>query len=163
MANKVFIYVLIVRLLLLSDAEFYATVHGTTGLIFVAGDRLQFTVTARGQAIGVHALINQILAYGFGALVRQMLNGIDPMLPVRTVHASRGKAARAEPVAALYEQGRVTHLRHLQDLEDQMCQMTVTGYSGKGSPDRLDALVWAIYALMIEPASGWQTPGIRLL
>ena len=98
-----------------------------------------------------------------GALVRQMLNGIDPMLPVRTVHASRGKAARAEPVAALYEQGRVTHLRHLQDLEDQMCQMTVTGYTGKGSPDRLDALVWAIYALMIEPASGWQSPGIRLL
>ncbi len=98
-----------------------------------------------------------------GALVRDVLKGVDPMLPVTCVHATKGKAARAEPVAALYEQGRVAHLRDLGALEDQMCRMAVTGYTGRGSPDRLDALVWAIFALMIEPASNWRAPGVRTL
>jgi phage terminase large subunit-like protein len=79
----------------------------------------------------------------------------------RSVHASKGKVARAEPVAALYEQGRVSHVRGLSVLEDQMAQMTSAGFEGKGSPDRVDALVWALYDLMIEPASKWRNPSIR--
>jgi phage terminase large subunit-like protein len=70
--------------------------------------------------------------------------------------------ARAEPVAALYEQGRVGHLPGLAELEDQMCRMTITGYEGRGSPDRVDALVWALTDGMILPARGaLARPGIR--
>jgi phage terminase large subunit-like protein len=96
-----------------------------------------------------------------GDLVVEVVRQIDPYVPVRTVHATRGKAARAEPVAALYEQGRVSHGRHLQDLEDQMRAMTPRGYSQSGSPDRLDALVWALTELMIEPAAKWRQPRMR--
>ncbi len=98
-----------------------------------------------------------------GDLVQTVLNQIDPMLPFRAVRAQKGKAARAEPVAALYEQGRVHHCRGLGDLEDQMCRMTTRGYDGKGSPDRLDALVWAITELMIVPAGKFRRPSIRTL
>ncbi|MEO0999755.1 MAG: terminase family protein [Pseudomonadota bacterium] len=87
-----------------------------------------------------------------GDLVETLLRQIDPMIPYRAVRASRGKAARAEPVAALYEQGRVRHARALPHLEDEMCAMTRQGFTGHGSPDRLDALVWAITELMIEGA-----------
>ncbi|KFI31658.1 ATP-binding protein [Haematobacter massiliensis] len=98
-----------------------------------------------------------------GDLVESLLRSIDPLVPFRAVRASRGKAARAEPVAALYEQGRVRHMPGLDRLEDQMCRMTAQGYEGRGSPDRLDALVWALTELMIVPAQGWRKPGIRLL
>lgn len=96
-----------------------------------------------------------------GNLVATLIRGIDPMIPFRGVHASRGKAARAEPVAALYEQGRVSHRAAFKALEDQMAAMTVRGFAGKGSPDRVDALVWAITDLMIEPAAGYRRPQIR--
>jgi len=72
--------------------------------------------------------------------------------------------ARAEPVAALYEQGRVHHVqggRGLRTLEDQMCAMTARGFEGRGSPDRVDALVWALTALIIEPAARWRRPQVR--
>jgi len=98
-----------------------------------------------------------------GDLVGEMIRQIDPMVPFRGVHASRGKAARAEPVAALYEQGRVKHLRGLADLEDQMCKMTVHGFDGQGSPDRVDALVWAVHELMIAPARKLGRPQMRTL
>lgn len=96
-----------------------------------------------------------------GDLVAEVIRQVDAMVPIRTVHASRGKAARAEPVAALYEQGRVQHLRDLGALEDQMCAMTARGYEGRGSPDRVDALVWALHELMIEPAAKWRRPQVR--
>ncbi|WP_254054686.1 DNA-packaging protein [Roseovarius sp. EL26] len=96
-----------------------------------------------------------------GDLVEQVIRQIDPLVPVKAVHASRGKVARAEPVAALYEQDRVLHLRGLGDLEDQMSQMTAQGYEGKGSPDRVDALVWALTELMITPAAKWREPKVR--
>ncbi|MEM1128930.1 MAG: terminase family protein [Pseudomonadota bacterium] len=96
-----------------------------------------------------------------GDLVESVVRQIDPMVPFRAVRASRGKAARAEPVAALYEQGRVRHLRGLGTLEDQMCQMTITGFQGQGSPDRMDALVWALHDLIIEPAARWREPRVR--
>ena len=68
---------------------------------------------------------------------------------------------RAEPVAALYEQGRVAHVRGLEKLEEQMCLMTAQGYHGRGSPDRVDALVWALTELLLEPARGWRAPQVR--
>jgi phage terminase large subunit-like protein len=55
----------------------------------------------------------------------------------------------------------VRHLRGLGTLEDQMCAMTARGYEGRGSPDRVDALVWALTALMIEPAAHWRRPQVR--
>ena len=69
---------------------------------------------------------------------------------------------RAEPVAALYEQGRVKHLRGLGALEDQLVRMTAVGWQGAGSPDRLDALVWALTDLMIAPLQGGR-PSVRSL
>lgn len=98
-----------------------------------------------------------------GDLVEVILRQVDPLIPFRKVHASKGKAARAEPVAALYEQGRVSHVRGLSELEDQMLKMTAEGYQGRGSPDRLDALVWALTALIIEPAAAWRAPTVRSL
>ena len=85
-----------------------------------------------------------------GDLVEAVLRQVDPMVPVKQVRASRGKAARAEPVAALYEQGRVRHVKGLGELEDQLAQMTQQGWEGTGSPDRLDALVWALHDLMLS-------------
>ncbi|QJF53187.1 DNA-packaging protein [Roseobacter ponti] len=98
-----------------------------------------------------------------GQMVAEVLRQVDPMVPFKGVHASRGKAARAEPVAALYEQGRVKHVPGLDALEDQMCRMTVRGFEGRGSPDRVDALVWALHALMIEPVAQWRAPRVRAL
>lgn len=98
-----------------------------------------------------------------GDLVASVLQQIDPLVPYKGVRATHGKLARAEPVAALYEQGRVRHLRGLSALEDQMAQMTAQGYRGTGSPDRLDALVWALHALMLEPAARHRTPRMRVL
>ncbi|WP_438362976.1 DNA-packaging protein [Nioella halotolerans] len=96
-----------------------------------------------------------------GDLVLDAVRMVDPLVNVRSVHAARGKVARAEPVAALYEQGRVAHLGGLPELEDQMCRMSITGYEGPGSPDRVDALVWALTDGMILPARGQARPGIR--
>ena len=98
-----------------------------------------------------------------GAMVESVIRQIDPLVSYRAVHASRGKAVRAEPVAALYEQGRVNHVGRMPDLEDQMTQMTVGGFTGRGSPDRLDAMVWALQELMIGPAAGWRAPRLRAL
>ncbi|SOC07652.1 phage terminase large subunit-like protein [Rhodobacter maris] len=98
-----------------------------------------------------------------GDLIESVIRQIDPLIPFRALRAARGKSLRAEPVAALYEQGRVRHLRaaRLGALEDQMCRMTVAGYRGPGSPDRLDALVWAMTELMIAPAAQWRRPQVR--
>ncbi|MDQ2092524.1 terminase family protein [Rhodobacteraceae bacterium 10Alg 79] len=99
-----------------------------------------------------------------GDLVESVIRQVDPLVPFKKVHASKGKAARAEPVAALYEQGRVHHVAGtLGELEDQMCRMTTHGYEGKGSPDRVDALVWALHDLMIEPGAKWRKPQVRAL
>jgi len=98
-----------------------------------------------------------------GQLVEEVVRQIDPLVAYRGVHATRGKSARAEPVAALYEQGRVRHVGDLGTLEEQMCQMTLRGFEGQGSPDRVDALVWALHELMIEPAARWRRPRARVL
>ncbi|MEM6482037.1 MAG: terminase family protein [Pseudomonadota bacterium] len=96
-----------------------------------------------------------------GDMVGEVIRQIDPLVPFKAVHASRGKSARAEPVAALYEQGRVRHSAVMEELEDQMCAMTLRGFEGRGSPDRVDALVWALTELMIVPAAKWRRPRVR--
>ena len=98
-----------------------------------------------------------------GDLVEAVVRQVDPLVPFRAVRAGRGKVARAEPVAALYEQGRVRHLRGLGALEDQMVLMTAQGFQGRGSPDRVDALVWALSELMIGSAAQWRRPRVRPL
>lgn len=87
-----------------------------------------------------------------GAMVEQVLRAAEATLPIRLVHASRGKSARAEPVAALYEAGRVWHVRAFPALEDELAGLVAGGgYEGPGrSPDRADACVWALTALMLD-------------
>lgn len=98
-----------------------------------------------------------------GDLVAAVIRQQDAFLPLTLVHASKGKAVRAEPVAALYEQGRVAHGPGLARLEAQMGQMTRGGFTGAGSPDRVDALVWALTELMVDRAAAWRRPQMRSL
>jgi phage terminase large subunit-like protein len=90
-----------------------------------------------------------------GDMVRSVLRAADLSLPIRLTHASHGKVARAEPVAALYEAGRVRHAGTFPALEDELCGLIAGGrYEGPGrSPDRADALVWALSETMLKPAS----------
>tara|TARA_B100000287_G_scaffold268306_1_gene252325 strand:- start:184 stop:1506 length:1323 start_codon:yes stop_codon:yes gene_type:complete len=84
-----------------------------------------------------------------GDMIRHTLDTVDRNIPIRLVHASRGKRVRAEPIAALYEQNRVHHVGSFPDLEDQLCSW-VPDLSN--SPDRLDALVWALTELVVDGA-----------
>lgn len=95
-----------------------------------------------------------------GAMVESVLRAANAVLPVKLVHASRGKVARAEPVAALYEAGKVQHAGSFPKLEDQLCGMMIGGeYAGPSrSPDRADALVWALTELMLSPTA---KPSVR--
>ena len=94
-----------------------------------------------------------------GDLVESLMRQVAPNVAYRGVHATVGKRLRAEPVAALYEQGRVHHADSFEALEDQMCQFT--GASGEGSPDRLDALVWALTDLIVAaPNAGPRVRGL---
>ena len=83
-----------------------------------------------------------------GEMVAAVLVQADAAIPVRMVRATRGKWLRAEPVALLYERGRVRHVGALRELEDEMCGFGPDGLASGRSPDRLDALVWALTALM---------------
>lgn len=78
-----------------------------------------------------------------GEMVEAVIRNVDPYVPYTGVHASRGKVTRAEPIAALYEQGKVHHVGSFSELEDQMCEWV----PGDASPDRMDALVWALTEL----------------
>ena len=95
-----------------------------------------------------------------GEMVIQVIREVDPDVPVVAVRATRGKWLRAEPVAALYEQGRVRHVGALPELEDELCDFGPGGLSTGRSPDRLDALVWALTALML---TGRGAPRVRSL
>jgi phage terminase large subunit-like protein len=85
-----------------------------------------------------------------GDLVEAVIRQVDATVPVRAVRAMRGKWLRAEPVAALYEQGRVAHVGAFPALEDEMCDFGADGLSGGQSPDRVDALVWALTELLLR-------------
>ena len=106
-------------------------------------------VAAAATAHGADKVVAE--ANNGGAMVASVLHAAEETMPVTLVHASRGKAARAEPVAALYEAGRVAHRGAFPQLEDEMCGLIAGGgYVGPGrSPDRADALVWALSELML--------------
>ncbi|QIE54515.1 DNA-packaging protein [Pikeienuella piscinae] len=94
-----------------------------------------------------------------GAMVETVVRGVAPLISFSAVHANKSKAMRAEPISALYEQGLVKHVGGFPALEDQMRAFGSEGF--KGSPDRVDALVWAIWSLMHGPQAGG--PSVRQL
>jgi phage terminase large subunit-like protein len=96
------------------------------------------------RAIGADAIVAE--ANNGGEMVRAVLRAAAPEFLVRLVRAADGKRTRAEPIVALYAQGRIAHARAFPALEDEMCTFGAPGYSG--SPDRVDALVWALTDLM---------------
>jgi len=132
-----------------------ATVHRASPMVWARA------AVAAFHAHGAERIVAEVNQGG--DLVEQVVRQVDPLVPFRAVRASRGKVARAEPVAALYEQDRVAHRPGLGMLEAEMGQMTIQGYRGQGSPDRVDALVWALHDLMIEPAATWRRPQVRTL
>lgn len=81
--------------------------------------------------------------------IRSVPGGRD--VPIKLIHASRGKHIRAQPVASLYEQGKIHHLGQFSQLEDELCFFTHDGYMGVGSPNRADAAIWAFTELLISP------------
>lgn len=85
-----------------------------------------------------------------GAMVAAIIKTVDRTVSFKEVVATRGKVVRAEPIAALYEQGKVSHVGQFADLEDQMCNFTASGYVGEGSPDRSHALMWTLTELMLS-------------
>ena len=133
---------------------------------YVIGDR---TIQGRDPATWAHAAVAAYHDYAAdrivvetnqgGDLVVQVFKSIDANLPVKKVHASRGKYLRAEPVAALYAEGRVAHVGEFPELERQMCDFAADGLAQGSSPDRLDALVWALTELMLathrQPLMRW--------
>jgi len=127
------------------------TVQGTSP---VGWARAAITAWYEFEADAVVAEVNQ-----GGDLVKEVLAQVDAGVPVRTVRATRGKWVRAEPVAALYAQGRVKHLGLFADLEDELCAFGPDGLEGGRSPDRMDALVWAITELMLK---GGAVPRVRV-
>lgn len=94
-----------------------------------------------------------------GAMVESLVRSVAPLISFAAVHARKSKAMRAEPISALYEQGLVKHVGGFPALEDQMRAFGSEGF--KGSPDRVDALVWAIWSLMHGPGTGG--PSVRPL
>jgi phage terminase large subunit-like protein len=82
-----------------------------------------------------------------GEMIAAVLRAADHNLPVKLRHAGPSKAARAEPIALRFETGRARLAGHFPELEDQLCALTWTGYQGPGSPDRADAMVWAMTEL----------------
>ncbi len=95
-----------------------------------------------------------------GDLVETVIRQVDPTLPIKKIHARRGKWLRAQPVAALYEQGRVHHVGGFDKLEDEMVNFGTDGLTSGHSPDRLDALVYAVSELML---GGQGVPRVRRL
>src|SRR5947209_9957272 len=137
------------------------------GICYVIADDSVSGLTPNGWAMKAIALWHRLRADALvaetnqgGEMVGTVIHGIDGSVPVTNVHATRGKWLRAEPVAALYEQGRVKHAGIFAALEDEMCDFGVSGLSGGRSPDRVDALVWAIGALAFQARHG---PRIRAL
>jgi phage terminase large subunit-like protein len=156
-----------------------ASAEGTCGIVVcgLTGDGIGHVLEDRsvaGESPEGWARVTAAAASGWGAhrvvaeannggrMVESVLRGADTGLPVRLVHASEGKSARAEPVAALFEAGRAKLAGAFPELEDQMCRLLAGGgYDGTGSPDRADAMVWAMTELMLGKARA--EPRISLL
>ncbi len=96
-----------------------------------------------------------------GAMVEQVIKTSRPRTPYKAVTASRGKVVRAEPFSALYEQGKIRHVGYFRELEDELTAMSTIGYTGQGSPNRADALVWMLAELfpgIVNPRRGKKAP-----
>jgi len=152
------------------------TAHGDACGVVVAGrrERVGFVLadaTVRGRspagwaahvaAVAVQEDARLVVAEANqgGEMVRTLLAQAGCTVPIRLVHAGRAKRARAEPVVALYEQGRVVHCGDFPALEEEMLALG-EGDRGGASPDRADALVWALTTLLLQPRA---TPGVRSL
>ena len=101
--------------------------------------------------------------YG-GAMVQHVIQTARPRTPFKAVTASRGKHIRAEPFSALYEQGKVRHVGFMPELEDELCAMSTLGYTGTGSPNRADALIWVLaelFAGIVQPKDRKRIPPAR--
>jgi phage terminase large subunit-like protein len=143
------------------DAEGIALVLADASVSDVAPEAWAAAVTAAASRFGADRVVAEVNQGG--AMVASVLRAVQSTLPLKTVRAARGKAARAEPVAALYAQGRVRHAGGFPLLEDEMCGlMAGGGYVGPGlSPDRADALVWAVTELMLGTREA--DPSFRVL
>lgn len=133
------------RAVVLADA----TIQGA------APERWAEAATTLARAVGAQRIVAE--ANNGGAMVKSVLLAAGADVPVRLVRAVDGKRARAAPIAALYAQGRVAHAAVFKDLEDQMCAFGAAGF--RKSPDRVDALVWALTDLMLARAQ----PRLRAL
>jgi len=107
------------------------------------------------QADRVVAEVNQ-----GGDLIETVLKSVEASAPIKKVRATRGKWVRAEPIASLYAEGRVAHVGRFEALEDQMCAFRADGRAAGRSPDRVDALVWALTELMLNTGAA---PMVRTL
>ena len=128
------------------------------GAVFVIADDTVSGATPGVWAAKAIALYKRVEADALvvevnqgGEMVKAVIQEVDAGVPVSPVRATRGKWLRAQPVATLYEQGRVHHAGAFPALEDEMCDFGVSGLSSGRSPDRLDALVWAISSLAFVP------------
>jgi phage terminase large subunit-like protein len=137
------------------------------GKIYVVADETVAGLSPAGWASKAIALWRRVAADALvvevnqgGDMVRAVIAEQDPTVPVTAVHARRGKWLRAEPVSALYEQGRVKHVGAFPALEDEMCDFGLDGLSAGRSPDRLDALVWAVAALSFGAKDGPRVRGL---
>lgn len=143
-----------------------AAARGHDGLYYVLADwslraspdRWAQSAVMLYQDVRADMIVAEINAGG--DLVERLLRQVAPAIQFKPVRALRDKAARALPIAALYEQGRVRHVGRMDRLEDQMCRFTGQGLVGGASPDRVDALVWALTELS-ESARG--EPRVRVL
>jgi len=132
-----------------AETGIIAAGEGVDGEYYVLKD-VSRRDTPNGWARAAIAIFNELRADRIvaeinngGEMIEAVLRSVDPYISYYGVHASRGKATRAEPIAALYEQGRVHHVGSFPELEDQMCEWS----PGQKSPDRMDALVWALTEL----------------
>lgn len=145
------------------DVGIVAAGRGVDGRGYVLADRTCKLSPEGWARIGVTAYYefeaDRIVAernFG-GAMVKSVIKTTDSNVPYKEVTASRGKAVRAEPISALYEQGRVSHVGGHPELEDEMVLMTPGGYLGDKSPNRTDALVWALTEVMLAHQPKIQT------
>jgi phage terminase large subunit-like protein len=128
---------------------------GRDGIAYVLADLTVRGLRPEGWARRVAAAAEQWDAQKIvaeknqgGDMIESVLRGVDSALPVKLVAATKGKAARAEPVALRFETGRAKLAGRFPELEDELCAITYAGYEGEGSPDRADAMVWAMSELL---------------
>ncbi|SEH26456.1 Large terminase phage packaging protein [Methylobacterium sp. 275MFSha3.1] len=150
-----------------SDACGIVAAGRAGGHAYVLADASLARATPQAWAAAALALYHRLRADALvvevnqgGEMAAAVLGQCDPAVPVTRVHATRGKYLRAEPVSLLYARGLVHHVGAFPALEDELCDFGPDGLSGGTSPDRLDALVWALTHLMLEPRA---EPRIRRL